>query len=164
MGRRGLMSWRTDPSRVSVLEAVVKKQPQLSEELTSCLMYSTGCPSSSRSCSVLVPWSGGVSWVLLRPTSEIFAIPPRAPEDAVRSDHPNRGYSLFLLLVQPQPRPVHSRWLVTLCGMGFRCRKDCSPGFFLTHSTLVSKLFFLDVQGSGALLSSNLEGALYKAP
>lgn len=28
------MSWRTDPSRVSVLEAVVKKQPQLSEELT----------------------------------------------------------------------------------------------------------------------------------
>src|SRR6218665_3685358 len=64
-------------------------------------MYSTGCPSSSGSCSVLVPWSGGVSWVLLRPTSEIFAIPPRAPEDAVHSDHPNRGYSLFLLLVHP---------------------------------------------------------------
>src|SRR6218665_914733 len=74
-------------------------------------MYSTGCPSSSGSCSVLVPWSGGVSWVLLRPTSEIFAIPPRAPEVAVHSDHPNRGYSLFLLLVPPQPRPVHSRWL-----------------------------------------------------
>src|SRR6218665_3781555 len=35
---------------------------------------------------------------------------------------------------------------------------------FLTHSTLVSKLFFLAVQGSGALLSSNLEGALYKSP
>src|SRR6218665_3695458 len=34
----------------------------------------------------------------------------------------------------PQPRPVHSLWLVSLCGMGFRCRKDCSPGFFLTHS------------------------------
>src|SRR6218665_1118209 len=31
-------------------------------------------------------------------------------------------------------------------------------------STLVSKLFFLAVQGSGALLSSNLEGALYKSP
>jgi len=54
--------------------------------------------------------------------------------------------------------------LVPLCGMGFRCRKDCSPGFFLTHSTLVSKLFFLAAQGSGALLSSNLEGALYKSP
>src|SRR6218665_1747722 len=119
-------------------------------------------PSSSGSCSVLVPWSGGVSWVLLRLTSEIFAIPPRAPEDAVHSDHPNRGYSLFLLLVHPQPRPVHSRWLVPLCGMGFRCRKDCFPGFSLTHSTLLSKLFFLAVQGSGALLSSNLEGALYK--
>src|SRR6218665_1362037 len=39
----------------------------------------------------------------------------------------------------------------------------CSPGFFLTHSTLASKLFSLAVQGSGALLSSNLEGALYKS-
>src|SRR6218665_3038814 len=95
---------------------------ELDTYLPTCLMYSTGCPSSSGSCSVLVPWSGGVSWVLLRPTSEIFAIPPRAPEDAFHSDHPNRGYSLFLLLVHPQPRPVHSRWLVPLCGMGFRCR------------------------------------------
>src|SRR6218665_2260152 len=57
----------------------------------ACLMYSTGCPSSSGSYSVLVPLSGGVSWVLLRPTSEIFAVPPRAPEVAVRSDHRNRG-------------------------------------------------------------------------
>src|SRR6218665_3512847 len=135
-----------------------------SRSVLPCLMSSSGCPSSSGSCSVLVLWSGGVSWVLLRPTSEIFAVPPRAPEDAVHSDHPSRGCSLFLLLVHPQPRPVHSRWLVHLCGMGFRCRKDCSPGFFLTHSTLVSKLFFLAVQGSGALLSSNLEGALYKSP
>src|SRR6218665_2248670 len=85
-------------------------------------------------------------------------------EVTVHSDHRNRGYSLFLLLVHPQPRPVHSRWLVPLCEMGFRCRKDCSPGFFLTHSTLASKLFFLAVQGSGALLSSNLEGALYRSP
>src|SRR6218665_1072897 len=127
-------------------------------------MYSTGCPSSSGPCSVLVPWSGGVSWVLLRPTSEIFAVPPRAPEVAVRSAHRIRGFSLFLLLVPPQPRPVHSRWLAPLCGMGFICRKDCSPGFFLTHSTLVSKLLSVAVQGSGALLSSNLEGALYKSP
>src|SRR6218665_1886747 len=51
-----------------------------------------------------------------------------------------------------------------LCGMGFLCRKDYSPGFFLTHSTLASKLFCLAVQGSGELLSSNLEGAVYKSP
>src|SRR6218665_2252326 len=127
-------------------------------------MYSTGCPSSSESCSVLVPWSGGVSWVLLRPTSEIFSVPPQAPEVAVHSALRNRGYSLFLLLVPLQPRPVHSQWLAPLCGMGFLCRKDCSPGFFLTHSTLASKLFFLAAQGSGALLNSNLEGALYKFP
>src|SRR6218665_1669913 len=60
-------------------------------------MYSTGCPSSSGSYSVLVPWSGGVSWVLLRPTSEIFAVPPRAPEVAVHSAHRNRGYSLLFV-------------------------------------------------------------------
>src|SRR6218665_393151 len=60
--------------------------------LPTCFMYSTGCPSSSGSYSVLVPWSGGVSWVLLRPTSEIFALPPRAPEVAVHSAHRNRGY------------------------------------------------------------------------
>src|SRR6218665_2631438 len=105
-----------------------------------------------------------VSWVLIRPISEIFAVLPRAPEVAVHSAHRNRGYSLFLLLLHPQPRPVHSRWLAPLCGMGFLYRKDCSPGFFLTHCTIASKLFSLAVQESGALLSSNLEGALYKSP
>src|SRR6218665_34912 len=120
-------------------------------------MCSTGCPSSSGSYSVLVPWSGGVSWVLLWPTSKIFAVPPWAPEVAVHSAHWNRGCSLFLLLAPPQPRPVHSRWLAPLCGMTFLWRNDCSPGFFLTHFTLASKLFFLAVQGSGALLSSNLK-------
>jgi len=34
-------------------------------------------------------------------------------------------------------------------------------GILLTHSTLASKLFFLEVQGSGALLSSNLEEVLF---
>src|SRR6218665_1188378 len=87
--------------------------------LPICLIYSTGCPSSSGSYSVLVPWSGGVSWVLLRPTSEIFALPLRAPEVAAYSAHRNRGYSLFLLLVPPQPRPVHSRWLTTVGGWWF---------------------------------------------
>src|SRR6218665_1879253 len=115
-------------------------------------MYFTGCLSSSGSYSILVPWSVGVSWVLLRNTSEIFAVPPRALEVAVHSAHWNRGYSLFLLLVPPQLRPVHSRWLAPLCGMGFLWRNDCSPGFFLKHFTLASKLFFLAVQGSGALL------------
>src|SRR6218665_3544705 len=45
---------------------------------------------------------------------------------------------------------------------GFLWRNDCSPGLFLTHFTLASKLFFSAVQGSGALLS--LEEALYKSP
>src|SRR6218665_182938 len=42
--------------------------------------------------------------------------------------------------------------------------EEINVRYFLTHSTLVSKLFFLAVQGSGALLSSSLEGALYKSP
>jgi len=65
--------------------------------------------------------------------------------------------------VPPQPRPVRSRWLAPLCGMGFLWRNDCSPGF-LAHSTLASKLFLLAMQGSGALLNSSLEEALYKYP
>src|SRR6218665_3372319 len=132
--------------------------------LPTCLMNSTSCPSSSGLSSVLEPWSGGVSWVLLGPTSEIFAVPLRAPEVAVHSAHWNRGYSLFLLLIPLQPRPVHSRWLAALTAWnGLLWRNDCSPGFFLTHSTLASKLFSLAVQGLGALLSSNLEEALYKS-
>src|SRR6218665_230053 len=127
-------------------------------------MYSTDCPSSSGSYSLLMLWSAGVSWVLLRPTSEIFAVLPRTPEVAVHSAHWNRGYSLFLWLVPPQLRPVHSRWLAPLCGMAFLWRNNCSPGFFLTHFALASKLFFLAVQGSGALLNSNLEEAIYKSP
>ena len=58
---------------------------------------------------------------------------------------------------------MNARWLAPLCGTGFLWRNDCSPGFFLTHFTLASKLFFLAVQGSGALLISNLEEALYKS-
>ena len=128
-----------------------------------CLIYSTGCPSSSGSCSVLVPWSGGVSWVLLRPTSEIFAVPPRAPEIAVHSAHRNRGYSLFLLLVHLQPRPVHSRWLAPLYGMGFLCRKRLLP-MILSHTFYSSLKTLLYSRARIGSASSNLEGALYKSP
>src|SRR6218665_897082 len=58
----------------------------------------------------LLPWSGGVCWVFFWPTSEIFAVPPRTPEDAVPSAQRNRGYSLFPLPVLPQARPVHDQW------------------------------------------------------
>src|SRR6218665_3785154 len=100
-------------------------------------MYSTGFPSSSGLCSVLVPWFGGVSWVLLRPTSEIFAVPPRAPEVAVHFAHRNRRYSLFLLLVPPQPRPVHSQWLAPCVEWASFIATIPSPGFFPTHSSLL---------------------------
>src|SRR6218665_1134901 len=122
-------------------------------------MYSTGCPSSSGSYSVLVPWSGGISWVLLRPTctSEIFAV---APEVTVHSAHWNRGYSLFFLLVPSQPRPVHSRWNV--CGMGLPLSQRLLPR--ILSDTFYSSLKTLLFIRARPLLSSNLEGALYKSP
>src|SRR6218665_1131803 len=112
-------------------------------------MYSTGCASSSGSYSVLVPWSGGVS-------GSCSGLPPRSllshPGTRGRSSLPSSEQRLLFVLllvhVPPQPRPVHSWWLAPLCGMSFLCRNDCSPGFLLTHSTLVSKLFFLALQGS----------------
>src|SRR6218665_2455119 len=42
---------------------------------------------------------GAMVWRCIGPTSEIFAVPPRAPEVAVHSTHRNRGYSFFLLLL-----------------------------------------------------------------
>src|SRR6218665_166825 len=42
-------------------------------------MYSTCYPSRSGSYSRLLPLSGCVCWVMLRPTCEIFAFPPRVP-------------------------------------------------------------------------------------
>jgi len=52
---------------------------------------------------------------------------------------------------------MHSRWLALPYEMDLYWYSDCSPGFILTNSTLAWKLFFLAVQGLGALLSSNLE-------
>src|SRR6218665_152792 len=110
--------------------------------LPTCLMYSTGCLSSSGSYSVLVPWSGCVSWVLLRPTSEIFAVPPRAPEVAVHSAHWNRGYfcSFCSYLHNSGPCILGGR---PLCVEWDSFGATIVPGLFLTHSTLASKLFFL---------------------
>jgi len=47
------------------------------------------------------------------------------------------GSSLAISPVHPQGRLVHSRWLALPCGMDFRWRSDCSPGFIRTHSAPV---------------------------
>src|SRR6218665_3313736 len=86
------------------------------------------------------------------------ALPPRS-----LLSNPGHQRSQFTPLIGTEVTPS-SFCSYQVCGMGFLCRNDCSPGFFLIHSTLASKLFFLAVQGSGALLSSNREGALYKSP
>src|SRR6218665_1580206 len=63
--------------------------------------------------------------------------------------------------------------LCSICSYLHICSYPCILGGWpnglplsqrLPHFTLASKLFSLAVQGSGALLSSNLEGALYKSP
>src|SRR6218665_2510690 len=68
--------------------------------------------------------------------------------------------SLFFLFLQFL---FHSSFSSLSSFLSILVPQDCSPGFFLTHSTLASKLFLLAVQGSGALLNSNLEEALYKS-
>src|SRR6218665_2291335 len=130
-------------------------------ELCLCELYSTGCPSSSGLYSILVPWSGGVSWVLLQPTSEIFAAPPGHQRLQFTPLIGTALCSFCSYLHNPGPC-ILGGW--SLCVEWASFGATIAPGFFLTHSTLVSKLFFLAVQGSGALLSSNPEGALYKSP
>src|SRR6218665_1556739 len=86
----------------------------------------------------------------------ILGLAPAYLRDLCCSTPGTRGHSslrsseqelLFVPFARtPQPRPVHSRWLAPLCGMGFLCHKDSSPGFFQTHFTLASKLFSLGVQ------------------
>ena len=76
-------------------------------------MYFTGNLSSPGPYSVSLPWSGGAFLALLRPTSEIFAIPSRAPEVEVPSDQWN---SLSRLPGLQLARLVYSRRLVPLFG------------------------------------------------
>src|SRR6218665_3780327 len=59
--------------RLGCLERVIRTAarliggiPRTGHVSAYMLMYSTGCPSNSGSYFVLVPWSGGVSWVLFR--------------------------------------------------------------------------------------------------
>src|SRR6218665_1708540 len=54
-------------------------------------MFLTGYLYITGSYSVSLPWSGCTYWALPRPTSEIFAIQPWAPEVAVSSDQWNGG-------------------------------------------------------------------------
>src|SRR6218665_1130204 len=67
-------------------------------------MFFTGYLSSTGSYSVSLPWSGVAYWALLRPTSEIFAIPLQAPEVAVLSDQWNEWGTLcpFCLFLTPR--------------------------------------------------------------
>ena len=70
----------------------------------------------------------------------MYVVPPRAPEVAVHSAQWDGGYSLFLLLIPPQAKPVHSWWLVPLCGLGFLWHSDCSPLPRIHSDTFYSSL------------------------
>ena len=73
-----------------------------------------------------------------------------------------RGVLRSILPAQLLSRIAPSQWLAPPSGMGCLWRCDCIPESTLNLSILASKLSFSVVLGSGALLSSNLEGALYK--
>src|SRR6218665_1816228 len=108
--------------------------------LPTCLMYSTGCLSSSGSYSVLVPWSGGVSWVLLRPTSDLCC--PTPGTRGRSSIHSSEQGLLFVPFARTSTTQARAFSVVgPLCGMGFLWHY-CSARFFLIRSTLASKLLF----------------------
>src|SRR6218665_2868626 len=132
--------------------------------LPTCLMYSTGCPPAAD----YVPyWCHGLE-VYPGPCS---GLPPRS-----LLSNPGHQRSLIGTLVtlcsfcshlhNPGPCilggwPLCVEWASYVAKIAPQDRADT---FFLTHFTLASKLFSLAVQGSEVLLSSNLEGALYKSP
>src|SRR6218665_1588988 len=128
-------------------------------------MYSTGCASSSGPYSVLVPWSGGVSWVLLQPTSEILAVPTRAPcrgRSSLRSSEQGLLFVPFARTSTTQARTF------SVVGPSVWNRLPMSQRLLprILSDTFYSSLkpLLLAVQGLRALLSSNLDGALYKSP
>src|ERR1043165_5645646 len=71
--------------------------------------------------------------------------------------------SWSLLLTRLLSRIAPSQSLAPRSGTGSLWLCDCIPESTLNLSILASKLSFSAVLGSGALLSSNLEGALYKS-
>src|SRR6218665_3873470 len=86
-------------------------------------------PAISGSYSGLLPWSAGLCWLLLRSTCEIFACYPTSGTRGRSSrNSTERGrYSVSMLLVIPQGRPLHYLWLAPLCGIGFNWHRDYSP-------------------------------------
>jgi len=125
-------------------------------------LYPTGYPSSSRSFSGLLPWSGSVCWPLIRPTCEIFAGPPQAPEVAAPSAQWNGGVHFipfartFTRQTRAFPVVGHSVW------NGLPLAQQLLPRVHSEFCKETLKLFFLDAQGSGEVLRSNLEEALCK--
>src|SRR6218665_278152 len=102
----------------------------------TCVAYSTGYPSSSVSYSLLLLWSGGVSWALLRPSCEIFPVPTRAPEAAAPSTLRSRGYSLRLLLRASTRQTRAYSAVGPFAWNELPGHFYCSPEFILTLSIL----------------------------
>ena len=143
---------------LALLRATQEAFLELDTYLATCQMYSTGYLSSSG----LLPWSGGVSWALL------WCIPARSllshPGNQKSQLPPLNGTGLLFVP------------LASSCTMQTRAFSVVGPSVWnglplalrllpKVHSdTLALNLFFLAVQGSGALLSSNLEDALCKSP
>src|SRR6218665_899771 len=125
-------------------------------------MFLTGYLSSTGSYFVSLPLSGGAFWAFLRPTSEIFAISHWAPEVVVPSTQWNRGtLSPFCSYFNSPNSCILGGW--PLCLERACIGTAIAPrGFTLMHyTTLALKLLFLAMLESGALLSINLEEALY---
>src|SRR6218665_2571620 len=120
-------------------------------------MFFTGYLSSTGSYSVSLPWSRGAFWVLLRPTSEIFAMSPWTPEVAIPFDLWNGGTLCPFCPYFNLPDscildgwPFCVEWASIGTAIAFQNSRVYSD-----TSTLALKLLFLAVLDLGALLNSN---------
>ena len=139
----------------------LKYRPEVrhsTRKLFFSLMYSTCCPSSSKSYSVLVSWSGGVSWVYLRDLC--CHTPDTRGRSSLRSLEQGLLFVSFARTSTTQARAFSLVGPSVYNGLLLAQRLLSRILSDTLYSCLKTVLF--SVHGPGALLSSNLEGVLYE--
>src|SRR6218665_479628 len=116
-------------------------------------MYSTGCPSSR--LQQIIFRIGAMVWRCILGLAPAYLRDLCCPTPGTRGRSSLRsleeGYSVHIARTSTTQARAFSVVVPSVWnGLHLAQRR----GFFLTHFTLVSKLFSLAVQGSGALLSS----------
>src|SRR6218665_870608 len=117
---------------------------------TSC----AGSPLGSELNIGWLHWYGDVCWALLRPMLLSSVAPHKVHGAPSPSVQPIKVFSVYHLHAPPPGRNMPFQWLGPQFGMASLCRSAHSLEFFLRHSFLNLRRFYLVVLGLGASLSS----------